>query len=128
MYSPSQAHDAERAKSLAVSFRDNTAGKTLSQIGQDSANSAAIRTFQDAAGISVDGRVGPQTLEAYGYYIGKPVTAKTSTPIAKVSLATLPVQQSLFSKVKTSLPAFPVLLSIALIGIGVTAAIYKASK
>jgi len=78
-YNPNQAKDATRAQSLAVAFRDNTAGKSLTEIGKDKANSAAIKAFQDSAGLVADGIVGNKTLEAYGYYLGKPFTPATAT-------------------------------------------------
>ncbi len=126
-YNPSVAKDAVTAKSLAISFRDNTAHKTIQQIAADPANGAAIRAFQTAAGIGVDGKVGPETLGAYNYYIGKPQTTTAST--AKTSAVPITaVQMTAFDKAKLSLPSFPILLSVSLLGLGAVVAIWKASK
>src|SRR5882672_8116519 len=84
-YNPNQAKDATRAQSLAVAFRDNTAHKSLTEIGKDKANSAAIKAFQDSAGLTADGIVGNKTLEAYGYYLGKPFTVATATKAQAVA-------------------------------------------
>jgi peptidoglycan hydrolase-like protein with peptidoglycan-binding domain len=81
-YDPNQAKDPVRAKSLATAFRDNTANKTLPQIGADPANRAAIVAFQDSAGIAADGKVGPQTMAAYAYWAGLPAPAPSPVPRA----------------------------------------------
>ena len=74
-YDPARATDPVRAKNLAIAFRDNTANKTLPQIGADPANRPAIVAFQESAGIAADGKVGPQTMAAYAYWAGLPAPA-----------------------------------------------------
>lgn len=87
-YDPKRATDPGRAKNLAQAFRDNTANKTLPQIGADPANRAAIVAFQQSAGISADGIVGPQTMAAYAYWAGLPAP---SSPAPRPRAAPAPV-------------------------------------
>lgn len=91
-YDPKRATDATRAKSLAQAFRDNTANKTLPQIGADPANRPAIVAFQQSAGITADGIVGPQTLAAYAYWAGLPApSSPVPRPRAPAPVAPRPV-------------------------------------
>lgn len=157
-FNPNQAADATRAQSLAISFADNTAKKSLKEIGADPANRGAILAFQTAAGIAADGKVGTNTLEAYNYYLGTPFTPFTASPsqiqaqktgalkpapVDTVTVKIVTTSPTATPTVKVpikgadikqglfstaSLPALPILLALSLLGLGAGIAVYRVSR
>lgn len=98
---------------------------------------AATKAFQIAHGLPDDGIVGPLTQAAAGLapeYSGTGTRVVAQTPATSVKKPVAPLTQvvvakpSLLTTVKNKLPSFPILLAVSLLGVGLTAAIYKASK